>query len=179
MTLKICWLVALLFVPSITLAASNDEIYAAMSKSDDYSEHKDEFNAAGVKLVREGACSVADLIEYGGFWKSTKRKDGYFIDCKGKRVDYVLGEISSAATITPLQESTATKYCRQSIEEQALHGKPDYHVLDYATNVFGNGNVGVTQGFTAKNGFGIELDYRAYCLVMPDGTVEIQSLEEK
>lgn len=164
---------------STPAAVSDAKIHTAMSKSDDYSKHRDEFNAAGVELVRNGACSVPDLNEYGGFWRSTKRKNGYFIDCKGKRVNYTLGDISSATLVEPVLESVATDLCREAINGETRHTAPKFHLLDHATKVFGNGNVGVTQGFSAKNGLGIKMDYRAYCIVTPSRQVEIQSLEQK
>ncbi|MEM9257198.1 MAG: hypothetical protein AAGA91_17280 [Pseudomonadota bacterium] len=161
------------------LAATDAEIHAAMSKSDDYSQHQAEFNAAGEKLVKSGQCSVKEISDNGAFWKSTNRKNGYFMYCKNKRIDYTLGDIGSAALPKSMSPELATKLCRAEIEKQALHGKPDYHMTDYVTKSFPNGRVGVTQGFTASNAYGKTQDYRVYCLAMPEGTAEIQELTEK
>jgi hypothetical protein len=69
--------------------------------------------------------------------------------------------------------------CRSAIEANSLHPSTlDIHdVLGYATEVHNNGNRTVIQEFTAKNAFGTELDFRARCLIQPNGTVEIAITE--
>ena len=64
----------------LTDYATGDEIPAAMSKSDDYNKHSEEFNKAGAALVENGSCSVDDLKEFGGFWRSSKNKSSGFMD---------------------------------------------------------------------------------------------------
>ena len=162
----------------LTDYAIGDEIPAAMSKSDDYSKHSEEFNKAGAALVENGSCSVADLKEYGGFWRSTKNKNSYFIDCKGKRVYYTLGKPLTAKAIQGIGQTAAIKQCRSAIASQTLHGKPKWDFLGQAIHLYANGRVRVTQEFTAKTGLGIEEDYRAVCLVMQSGEVEMVSMEQ-
>ena len=155
------------------------EISAAMSKSDDYSKHSDEFDMAGAELVKNGSCSIADLRKYGGFWRSTKNKNGYFMDCKGKRINYTLGVPVTAVSAQGIGELAATKRCRLALENKVNNGKPNWHFFDHSTHLYNNGRVRVTQGFTAKTALGLEVDYRATCLVMQSGAVEIQTLLQK
>ena len=161
----------------VTGYVTGDEIPVAMSKSDDYSKHSEEFNKAGAALVENGSCSVDDLKEFGGFWRSSKNKSSYFMDCKGKRINYTLGEPLTAKALQGIGQSAATKQCRSAIASRTLHGKPKWNFFGHTTHLHANGRVRVTQGFTAKTGLGIKEDYTAVCLVMQSGEVEILSIE--
>ncbi|EOF8578331.1 hypothetical protein ACI6TZ_001541 [Neisseria gonorrhoeae] len=85
--------------------------------------------------------------------------------------------------LTPEQDkkidsSAVISQCDEAIKAQLNHPRTfDPHILDTATGVNQNGNVLVTRGFTAKNGLGMQIDYRAYC-VITDNKVEV-SIEQK
>ena len=162
----------------VTGYVTGSEIPVAMSKSDDYNKHSEEFNKAGAALVQNGSCSVDDLKEFGGFWRSSKNKNSYFMDCKGKRINYTLGKPLTAEAVQGLAESAATKQCRLAIASGTLHGKPKWHFFNHATHLYVNGRVRVTQGFTARTELGKKEDYTAVCLVMHSGEVEILSMEQ-
>ena len=56
-----------------------------IAKSDDFDVHGDVFVKATIQLVKDGGCTVAELKEIGGWWKSQEHKDKpiYFTYCGG------------------------------------------------------------------------------------------------
>ena len=63
--------------------------------------------------------------------------------------------------------------CKNAIKRQALT-QPDFHYLDTSYTVH-NPRKAVTyvQGFDVKNAFGSKMEYRAYCLIQPSGSLEL------
>lgn len=53
--------------------------------SDDFSQHRAAFVKAASTLIEDRRCTVADLEEMGGWWKSSNHRDApiYFIYCGG------------------------------------------------------------------------------------------------
>jgi len=67
----------------LVTAVSAGEYTAAVKDSDDFAKYQAAFEKAAKNLVESGRCSVAQLKEGGGFWKSTthKTKPIYFTYC--------------------------------------------------------------------------------------------------
>lgn len=93
MTLKLLSLVASTFVlTSCSEVTVTDEdkraIASAISKSDNYLSHKDAFDTASAKLVKQGKCTAKDFSEMGGWVRSTTHKPNpvYFTYCGGMTI---------------------------------------------------------------------------------------------
>lgn len=48
----------------------------------------------------------------------------------------------------------------------------------YGTDVMGNGTRRITQTFSAKNSFGLEQTFDAYCTISPAGELDIKIVEQ-
>lgn len=69
-------------------AAWGGEYTVAVQGSDDFNKYQAAFEKAAKELVESGRCSVSQLQETGGFWKSTnhKNKPIYFTYCGAAHV---------------------------------------------------------------------------------------------
>lgn len=136
-------------------------------------------------VAREDSCDTVESVDISDARSNPKAKQMvFFVDCRnGKRFfvstdDLNSGRKSTAEQDKKIDNSDAISQCDAAIKAQLNHpGTFDPHLLDTATGVNQNGNVLVTRGFTAKNGLGIQIDYRAYC-VITDNKVEV-SIEQK
>lgn len=77
-------------------------------------------------------------------------------------------------------ENTSREKCQAAIRRSvsnpstlSMNG-----VFDYATNVDASGIRRITQSFSAKNAFGLEKTYDAYCTLTPQGDLDIQVEEQ-
>ncbi len=77
-------------------------------------------------------------------------------------------------------ESESRQMCERAIRASLnnpstlkIHG-----ISGYATNVDSSGTRRITQSFSAKNGFGLQLTYDAYCIITPDGQLDIKVAEQ-
>lgn len=136
-------------------------------------------------VAREDSCDAVESVDISDARSNPKAKQMvFFVDCSnGKRFfvstdDLNSGRKSTAEQDKKIDSSAAISQCDAAIKAQLNHpGTFDPHLLDTATGVNQNGNILVTRGFTAKNGLGMQIDYRAYC-VITDNKVEV-SVEQK
>lgn len=136
-------------------------------------------------IAREDSCDAVETVDISDSRSNPKAKQMvFFVDCRnGKRFfvstdDLNSGRKSTAEQDKKIDSSAVISQCDEAIKAQLNHPRTfDPHILDTATGVNQNGNVLVTRGFTAKNGLGMQIDYRAYC-VITDNKVEV-SIEQK
>ena len=136
-------------------------------------------------VAREDSCDTVESVDISDARSNPKAKQMvFFVDCRnGKRFfvstdDLNSGRKSTAEQDKKIDNSAVISQCDAAIKAQLNHpGTFDPHILDTATGVNPNGNILVTRGFTAKNGLGMQVDYRAYC-VITDNKVEV-SVEQK
>ena len=136
-------------------------------------------------VAREDSCDTVESVDISDARSNPKAKQMvFFVDCRnGKRFfvstdDLNSGRKSIAEQDKKIDNSAVISQCDAAIKAQLNHpGTFDPHILDTATGVNPNGNILVTRGFTAKNGLGMQIDYRAYC-VITDNKVEV-SVEQK
>ncbi|EMT8710495.1 hypothetical protein MVR44_001302 [Neisseria gonorrhoeae] len=136
-------------------------------------------------IAREDSCDAVETVDISDSRSNPKAKQMvFFVDCRnGKRFfvstdDLNSGRKSTAEQDKKIDSSAVISQCDEAIKAQLNHPRTfDPHLLDTATGVNQNGNVLVTRGFTAKNGLGMQIDYRAYC-VITDNKVEV-SIEQK
>ena len=78
-------------------------------------------------------------------------------------------------------EWESREICERKIKRSAQYPSTVdiHHFLGYASTVHDNGRRTIVQEFTAKNGFGLELKFEAWCLIMPNGSVEISIAEAR
>ncbi|ENX8371649.1 hypothetical protein EEC43_11895, partial [Neisseria gonorrhoeae] len=135
-------------------------------------------------IAREDSCDAVETVDISDSRSNPKAKQMvFFVDCRnGKRFfvstdDLNSGRKSTAEQDKKIDSSAVISQCDEAIKAQLNHPRTfDPHILDTATGVNQNGNVLVTRGFTAKNGLGMQIDYRAYC-VITDNKVEV-SIEQ-
>ncbi|EMT2644021.1 hypothetical protein JRZ23_001597 [Neisseria gonorrhoeae] len=131
-------------------------------------------------IAREDSCDAVETVDISDSRSNPKAKQMvFFVDCRnGKRFfvstdDLNSGRKSTAEQDKKIDSSAVISQCDEAIKAQLNHPRTfDPHILDTATGVNQNGNVLVTRGFTAKNGLGMQIDYRAYC-VITDNKVEV------
>ena len=136
-------------------------------------------------VARENSCDAVESVDISDARSNPKAKQMvFFVDCRnGKRFfvstdDLNSGRKSTAEQDKEIDNSAVISQCDAAIKAQLNHpGTFDPHLLDTATGVNPNGNILVTRGFTAKNGLGMQIDYRAYC-VITGNKVEV-SIEQK
>ena len=136
-------------------------------------------------VARENSCDAVESVDISDARSNPKAKQMvFFVDCRnGKRFfvstdDLNSGRKSTAEQDKEIDNSAVISQCDAAIKAQLNHpGTFDPHLLDTATGVNPNGNILVTRGFTAKNGLGMQIDYRAYC-VITGNKVEV-SVEQK
>lgn len=136
-------------------------------------------------VARENSCDAVESVDISDARSNPKAKQMvFFADCRnGKRFFVSTDDLNSDRKSTAEQDkeidnSAVISQCDAAIKAQLNHpGTFDPHLLDTATGVNPNGNILVTRGFTAKNGLGMQIDYRAYC-VITGNKVEV-SIEQK
>jgi len=149
--------------------------------------------------VRKGALrALSDdkqckRIDYGrkvtGLVLGIDRTGQYYVTCQNEEVlafnvffskaDVVSNK--SLAPPTPYDESASRKMCEAAIKSKArFPSTVNVHsFMGYATKTFpGDGRRLIVQDFSAKNGYGLELTYKAECWTNPDGQFEIEIHEE-
>jgi hypothetical protein len=95
------------------------------------------------------------------------------MDCGKQRVWFNPKSPNTVYADRAISESKASEMCKNAIKRQALT-QPDFHYLDTSYTVH-NPRKAVTyvQGFDVKNAFGSKMEYRAYCLIQPSGSLEL------
>jgi len=153
-----------------------------------------DFSAEERKLIKEGALKVLRdepncLKITTGYW-SESRKGQVYVTCTPKNdaepfnVWFSLDDVKSGRNLaapTAFDEARSRQLCVDAIRSRVNHPSIlDIHTITgYGTRVANNGNREVIQSFSAKNSFGLELEYRARCLVTPSGKLEIAVTEER
>jgi hypothetical protein len=138
------------------------------------------FRSAALKvLADEKRCKRIDQggKSGGGLYKP------YSVVCHGEGDDLfnVFFDKADAIGSAPLKnpepfgESQSRRTCEDAIKDAVSHPSTvDINsIMGYATEAGGNGNRVIWQDFSAKNSYGLELTYRARCLVTPDGKSDL------
>ena len=151
-----------------------------------------EFSDAEKQVLRRGALQVlkdeANCAEITTGYRSGSRQGAYYVTCNAKNggppfnVWFTPDEVSAGRTLAVPEaypETGSRRACERAITERVSHPSTldVHHFIGYATTVHNNGNRTVIQEFSAKNSFGLALEYRARCLIQPDGTLEITTSE--
>lgn len=151
-----------------------------------------EFSDAERQVLRRGALQVLkdedNCAEITTGYRSGSRQGAYYVTCNARNggppfnVWFTPAEVNAGATLAVPEaypEVGSRRACERAITERVSHPSTldVHHVIGYATTVHNNGNRIVIQEFSAKNSFGLELEYRARCLIQPDGTLEITIAE--
>jgi hypothetical protein len=79
----------------------------------------------------------------------------------------------------PVSTEIAQRGCEDAIRKRV--NRPStlviHSLIGFATTVYPNGARAVIQDFSAENGFGVKTDFRARCLIQPEGDLEISISE--
>ena len=143
-----------------------------------------ELRIAALNVLRSNPNCAS--ISYGD--RSTQREGQFFVTCDAKsgtpfNVHFSIDEAKSKSIKAPVAVSSnvARQECKKLIMKNSNYPSTvDIHsILGFATTAHNNGNRTVIQEFSAKNGFGLELEYTARCLTMPDGYTEITITEKQ
>ncbi|MBC7101791.1 MAG: hypothetical protein H5U13_00990 [Parvibaculum sp.] len=151
-----------------------------------------ELTVADKKILLQGARKVLKdepncASIYTGYY-SEKKRGSYYVTCNAKNgkepfnVWFSSDEIASNSKLgipVAYPEQPSRVACEQEILGQATYPSTvSFHrILGYATTVHNNGNRTIIQEFSAKNGFGLDLEYHARCLVLPSGKIELSMTE--
>lgn len=86
-----------------------------------------------------------------------------------------------AAPLSPYDSWESRQLCEAAIKKAATHPSTVdiWGFTGYATVVRSNSDRAIKQTFTAKNAFGLELKYDAYCIISPDGKLDSFSVNER
>ncbi len=151
-----------------------------------------DFTDAEKQVIKRGALKVLkdepNCAEIITGYRSGSRKGAYYVTCNAKNgglpfnVWFTPGEVETGGTLAvprAYPETRSWAACQRAIKARVSHPSTlDIHnLLGYATEIHNNGNRTVIQEFSAKNSFGLELEYRARCLIQPDGALEITITE--
>jgi len=135
-------------------------------------------------IAKESSCDRVELVEVSDSKSKPRSKIVFFADCtNGKRFYVSEDDIKNQAHVTAVQdkqidEAAAINLCDVAIKQQLVNPSTFRgHVLDTGTFLGITENIVVTRGFTAKNNAGMEIEYRARCIIT-DTDVEV-SMEMK
>lgn len=156
-------------------------------------EGEADFSAAEKALIEAGALKVlADegncASIYTGY-RSSSQQGAYYVTCTAMNgredfnVWFTPEELTSSGSLAlpePYPEQQSREGCNSAIESFVMNPSTlDIHsLLGYSSNVGNNGKRAITQEFSAKNLLGLELEYVARCLILPDGTLEFSASEK-
>ena len=139
---------------------------------------------AALLVANEPSCDKVEMVEVSDARSKPRNHIVFFADCtNGKRFFVSETDIKSQSTVTaeqdkPIDRMQAIRQCDNAIKQQLAHpGTFDSHITDTGVGVNPNGNILVTRGFSAKNGMGMKIDYRAHC-VISNGNIDV-SIEQK
>ena len=151
-----------------------------------------EFSETEKQVLKRGALEVLkdedNCAEITTGYRSGSRRGAYYVTCNATNggppfnVWFTPDEVNAGRTLAVPEaypEAGSRRACERAITGRVSHPSTlDVHrFIGYATTVHNNGNRTVIQEFSAKNSFGLELEYRARCLIQPDGTLEITITE--
>lgn len=136
---------------------------------------------AAFKLLKENPkCERISLIA-----REDKGSNKFFAECTGNGgFEFYfsardLASDKSFAPPIPIDSMLAEEACRNAILRAATHPSTvNFHLLDRASSVNPvTANTVIMRTFDAKNGFGLELKYRAFCTLTPAGKVSLRVQE--
>lgn len=132
--------------------------------------------AAENVLKHEPDC---DKIQMGG--QSTSKTGSYYVQCTytgGQPFNvYFTKEDAQKQRLLKAPEPYADAYdlCIAQISQSMNYPSTvDTDMFDLSVDERPDGNTFIMQGFSAKNGFGVEQHFRAYCHVSPEGDIQFQ-----
>lgn len=130
---------------------------------------------AALHVAKESSCDRVENVDLSDSRSTPSDKIVFFVDCANKNRFFVSeSDINSGVSITAEQDKeidnmAAIKVCDEGIKANLQHPSTfDSHVMDTAVSVNQNGNIIVIRGFSAKNGIGMEIEYRARCTLNKD-----------
>jgi hypothetical protein len=120
--------------------------------------------------------------------RDTFKKGGYYISCVSSvdahnfNIFFSRQDLEAGAKIgipESFDEAASRRGCVKAIKDRISHPSTltVHSIMGYATKVHDNGARTIIQDFTASNGFGLAVRYRARCLIDPDGSLEIAIVE--
>jgi len=137
-------------------------------------------------LMHDGALKVlkdnknCDAI-YAGYTDGRKRHASYTVECSGHggfKVQFTASDVRSGKSFTPpepFSSELSNEMCREAILGAANHPSTvNFHI--FGTNQAVDMKTGerkILREFDAKNGFGLELNYAALCVVSPTGRLKL------
>lgn len=155
-------------------------------------EAETDFTDREKALLKSGALNVLkdepNCAKITTGYRSSSQKGAYFVTCTAKNdgqpfnVWFTPSDVRTGSRLgvpKAYPEEPSRRGCEKAIEERVTHPSTldIHHFIGYATQVHNNGNRSIVQEFTAKNSFGLEIEYRARCLIQPDGSLEISVAE--
>ncbi|MDB2424145.1 hypothetical protein N9X05_19750 [Paracoccaceae bacterium] len=148
------------------------ELMAILEPSDDISKYSDQMINAVIKIITTQKCKLNEIRDFGGWVKSEKKKDNYFVDCGGKRIwlNPKLG--SEIYTVNPINEANAQKICWKAIKDNTFK-KPKFHIFDSSYWTSLNGSATYVQGFSITSDLGFTKNFFGTCMIESDGRYEI------
>ena len=134
---------------------------------------------AALLVASESTCDRVEIVEVSDSKSKPRSQIVFFADCaNGKRFYVSEADIKGQASVTAVQdkqvdEAAAINLCDAAIKRQLANPSTiSGHILDTGTSIGATGNIVVTRGFTAKNNAGMEIEYRARCIIT-DTDVEV------
>ena len=130
-----------------------------------------------IKVVSENPNCVPDYVD-----ASVNAKNTYYVLCGNlEKIYWTINDMQNnnvKGFATHLDDSKAISYCESLISAE-LTNPSTFKRKTFDTSVakVQQGRSQVYMGFTAKNGMGMEVDFKARCLV-GDGVAEIQMFEQ-
>lgn len=87
---------------------------------------------------------------------------------------------STYSSVQGFPENQSRQMCIDAITASTNHPSTlkIHRVSGYGTNVSGNGTRRITQTFSAKNAFGLQKTFDAYCEISPEGKLTINVVEQ-
>ena len=156
-----------------------NDIISLISGSDDLDKYRTKMAKAALDLIKKGKCSRKQIKDdNGGWWRSSERKGQYFMDCGRQRVWFDPKSKTGVYADQAISESRASEMCKDAIRGQTLTS-PNFHFFDKSYTVHNpRKSVTYVQGFDVQNAFGTKIDYRAYCLIQPSGSLELSLMNK-
>ena len=130
-------------------------------------------------VAKSATCDKVESVDVSDERSSPKDKLAvFFVDCtNGKRFFVSEGDLSGDKAVAEqdkhFDKSAAIAKCDDAIKRKLNHPATfNQHVTDTSAARNENGNIMIVRGFSAKNGLGIEVDYRANCIIS-NGRVDL------
>ena len=138
----------------------------------------------GVNYIKNNHSSCKEYIDAGSAskssYKGTKKNPVFYVTCgKGAKIVNIffskeeVERKSMKKSITHINRDSAIKICRGFISSKVRHlSTLNFNTFGLSVYNAPNGNTRVTQEFTAKNSFNLELKNVGTCLININGFIE-------